>query len=391
MSQATHASTCAVIPAHTPRLVDGSLLRAITSVLEQDHPVDQIAVAVDATGDGAAATRQRALDMATTEWVAFLDADDRWYSNHLRVLHTAADAADADYAYAWMDGNCPFPMHRGRQMNPHEPHHTTMTVLVRRSLAQAVGFTNHPDASQAWSAEDWLFTLRCLGRGAVFAGSPEVTWHYTADGKNTSGLPTRWAPDRPQADVTVVTPHIPTRRTELLRALGSVTTQTLLPAAVSIAVDHHHAGSAATRNRALFAASTTWVAFLDDDDAFEPAHLAELVAVAESSGADVVYSGCTVIGPGGQLLPVRDEWGRFGQPFDADLLRRRSYLPVTALVRTELAQRVGGFRCPPGSPYDDWGLWLALLDSGAKFVHHPVHTWLWWHHGRNTSGDGSRW
>lgn len=381
------------IPVHTPRLVDGTLRRAVESVLAQEHPADAITIAVDANGDGAAATRQRALTMVGTEWVAFLDADDILHPNHLRVLADLADANDADYCYSWFDGNQPFSpaTHRGRAMNPAEPHHTTMTVLVRTDLAQQVGFRPHPEATDAWSAEDWLFTLHCLERGAVFAGTPEITWTYTADGNNTSGLPSRWTPDRSQVDVTVVIPHIPTRRGELLRALDSVAAQTTLPAAVSVTVDHRREGSAATRNRALRAAGTRWVAFLDDDDAFEANHLAELVGCAEATGADVVYSGCTVVGPGGEILPDREEWGRYGQPFDPGLLRRRSWLPVTSLVRTELAHAVGGFRYPPGSPYDDWGFYLALLDAGARFVHHPVKTWVWHHHAGNTSGQPDRW
>lgn len=384
----------AVVPAHTPRLADGSLRRAVESVLAQELPVAAIVIAIDGLGQGAAATRQRALDMASTEWVAFLDSDDWWHPNHTRVLAEVADAHDADYVYSWFDGNVIGDWertHRGRQMDPAEPHHTTMTVMVRTSLAQQVGFRNHPQATPAWSAEDWLFTLKCLERGAVFAGTGEVTWHYGVDGRNTSGLSTRWAPSRAQTGVTVVVPHIPPRRAELLRALDSICAQTLLPAAVSIATDLDREGSAATRNRALASASTPFVAFLDDDDAFEINHLAEVVPAAERTGADVVYSGCTVVGPGGGIIPDREEWGRFGLPFDAGLLRQRSYLPVTSLVRTEIAQRVGGFRCPPGSPYDDWGFYLALLDAGARFEHLPAKTWCWHHHGANSGGDPTRW
>lgn len=390
----------AVIPAHTPRLVDGSLRRAVESVLAQELPVAAIAIAIDGLGEGAAATRQRALDMAQTEWVAFLDSDDVWHPNHTRVLAELADANDADYVYSWFDGNQPFPAvtHRGRQMNPAEPHHTTMTVMVRTTLAKQVGFRPHPEATAAWSAEDWLFTLKCLERGAVFAGTGEVTWHYGVDGRNTSGLAARWAPSRPLTGVTVVVPHIPPRRAELLRALDSICAQTLLPAAVSIAVDLGREGSDVTRNRALAVASTPFAAFLDDDDAFEINHLAEVVPVAERTGADVVYSGCTVVGPHGEIIPDREEWGRFGLPFDPDLLRQRSYLPVTSLVRTDLARRVGGFRFVSGNPYDDHSFYLALLDAGAEFVHHPVRTWVWHHHGPgsagvtgNTSGRPDRW
>jgi glycosyltransferase involved in cell wall biosynthesis len=380
----------AVIPAHVPRLRDGSLRRAVDSVLAQEHSVDAIAIAIDANRDGAARTRQRALDMVDTEWVAFLDSDDWWHPNHLRVLTQLAAARGADYVYSWFTGNNPFPMHRGRQMDPLQPHHTTMTVMVRTGIAQQVGFANHPEATAAWSAEDWRFTLECLKMGAIFAGSPDITWHYGVDGKNTSGHGHRWTATAPQADVTVVVPHIPPRRSELLRAVESITVQATVPAAVSIAVDNGREGSAATRNRALDVAATAWVAFLDDDDALEINHVAELTACAERSGADIVYAGCTVVGPHGEIIPDREEWGRFGQPFDPGLLRQHSYIPVTSLVRTEMAKQVGGFACPPGSIYDDWGFYLRMLDAGARFEHLPVRTWVW-HHGANTSGRPDRW
>lgn len=397
---ALRAGVTAVIPAHTPRLDDGSLVRAVGSVLDQDVPVEAIAIAVDAAGEGAAATRQRALDMALTEWVAFCDADDRWHPHHLRTLLELAEARHADYVYSWFDGNQIGgweQTHRGRQMDPAQPHHTTMTVLVRTDLARTVGFRPYPGAVGEL-AEDWLFTLHCLGQGAVFAGTGEITWTYGVDGRNTSGLPSRWTPTRPQADVTVVTAHIPPRRAELLRALTSVCVQTVLPRAVSIAVDHRREGSAVTRNRALYAATTRWIAPLDDDDALEVNHLAELTDAAEAGDADVVYSGCTPVGPGGEILPLREEWGRFGQPFDPDLLRQRSYLPVTALLSTELAHAAGGWRFNPGNPYDDHALYLALLDAGARFHHHPARTWVWNMPGPgapgragNTSGQPARW
>lgn len=383
----------AVIPCHTPRLVDGSLHRAVASVLDQTLPVDAITIALDASGDGAAATRQRALDMVDTQWVAFLDADDHWHPNHVATLHELAMTSGADYTYSWFSGNQPFPAatHRGRAMNPDQSHHTTMTVMVRTTLAQQVGFANHPHATPAESAEDWWFLLRCIQAGAQFAGTPEVTWHYTADGGNTSGLPQRWRATRPQTGVTVVTPHIPPRRDELLRAVDSLAAQSMLPAAWSIATDNDRAGSATTRNRALFAATTPYVAFLDDDDQLGPNHLMELIGAAETTRADVVYTGCTVVDPTGRVVPDREEWGRFGNPFDPDLLRDHSYIPVTSLVRTSLAQQVGGFRRPDGSPYDDWGFYLALLDAGATFHHHPVRTWTWHHHSNNTSGNPNRW
>lgn len=187
------ADITVVTPTIPPRVCNGMLAASNTSVREQTLlPSGGISVALDVDKVGAARTRQRALDSVRTTWTAFLDDDDWLYPNHLAVLYAQAVEHDASYSYSWFDGNDPFPMHRGRQMNPAEPHHTTMTVLVRTELAQEVGFANHPEAPPQWSGEDWRFTLECLKLGARFIGTGEVTWHYNVHGGNTSGLATTW-------------------------------------------------------------------------------------------------------------------------------------------------------------------------------------------------------
>lgn len=191
-------------------------------------------------------------------------------------------------------------------------------------------------------------------------------------------------------DVSVIIPHVPVRPNSLVKAIKSAVTQTVRPREIIVSTDLDREGAGPTRNRALAKAMTTWVAFLDDDDLLLPNHLQVLLDAAESFGADVIYSGCHVIGKDGQVLPRKEEWGRFGLPFDADLLRKRSYMPVTSLVRTSLAQRAW-FEAPEGSLYDDWGFYLRLLDLGAQFYHVPEVTWLWHHNGKNTSGQPERW
>jgi len=186
-------------------------------------------------------------------------------------------------------------------------------------------------------------------------------------------------------DITVAIAHIPTRQVLLARALDSIQNQTYSAQHVVIDEDRAHTGGAATKNRALAKVRTGWVAFLDDDDYFLPQHLHLLASEALMTGADVIYS-WPVMDGGSDPRPEM-----FGKPFDADELRRGSYLHTTILVKTELAVRVGGFQKPPGSDYDDWGFHLALLDDGATFVHVPERTWVWTVRGQNTSGRGDRW
>lgn len=191
-------------------------------------------------------------------------------------------------------------------------------------------------------------------------------------------------------DVTVVIPHIPTRAAFLGRALRSVYAQTHVPEMVIVVTDKHHEGSAETRNRALDSVTTDWVAFLDDDDELYPDHLETLLHAAKRTGADVVYPGCDVERDGA-LIPVAEEWGRFGREFDADLLLEQSYIPVTSLARMSLVDQTAGFQRARSTVYDDWGFYLNLLDVGANFHHEPVITWKWHHGNHNTSGMGDRW
>lgn len=181
-------------------------------------------------------------------------------------------------------------------------------------------------------------------------------------------------------EVTLCIATIPPRARLLRRALASAALQSYQPAAIIVEYDHGRTGAAATKNRALAKVTTEFTAIVDDDDVLFPQHLEICIGAQRHTAADVVYPWPQMDGAGD---PRPD---RFGVPFDADELRRGSYIPTTALFRTELAQRVGGFQKPPGSPYDDWGLWLAMLDAGATFHHVAERTWQWTVRGQNTSG-----
>lgn len=189
-------------------------------------------------------------------------------------------------------------------------------------------------------------------------------------------------------DVTVVIPTIPPRRHCLYRALESVFNQTQHVASVSIAVDWEHEGSWVTRNRALQAAVTPWIAFLDDDDEFLPHHVESLRRCADETGADMVYSYFTTQYSGDPLM-------QFGLPFNYDD-PAKTHPTITTLVRTELAQSVG-FKAPgegASVANDDIIFVMDLVKLGAKIVHHPDRTWHW-HWGDsgcpNTSGLPDHW
>jgi glycosyltransferase involved in cell wall biosynthesis len=182
-----------VIPTIPPRIAGGYLGRAVGSVLAQTYPVAHLSIAVDLDHEGAWATRGRALAAVddSIDWVQFLDDDDTLDPTHVEQLHRHAVETGADYVFSWFrtsppGGDC--LGHFGKVFDAAAPHHTTMMVLVRRALAQQVGFTP-PLPDQDAGGEDWRFLLGCLARNARVSHYPARTWTWQIHGAHTSGLP----------------------------------------------------------------------------------------------------------------------------------------------------------------------------------------------------------
>lgn len=190
--------------------------------------------------------------------------------------------------------------------------------------------------------------------------------------------------------VTACIPSIPPRAGRLLAAIGSVIDQNRQADAISVAIDTERRGAWHTRNRALAGATTDWVAFLDDDDVWRPAHLERLCAHAEETGADMVYPWYDVVGG-------RDPHAHmFGRPWDPE---HPAQTTICFLVRRSLMLDIGGFKNPEVDALDqfgnrtgeDYAAVIAMDRAGAKIVHLPERTWIWNHHGLNTSGKPDRW
>lgn len=196
-------------------------------------------------------------------------------------------------------------------------------------------------------------------------------------------------------DVAVVIPAHPARvRNGLLaRAVGSVWQQTVVPRGISLAIDIQRDGAPATRQRALDAVpwwdagGPAWVAFLDSDDYFLPTHLEDLVRHAEETEADFVYSWFKLEINSGQVIEKDLIFPdtHFTNPFDpADPIETT----ITTLVRTNLAKSVGFKALDRGEANtgEDRFFTLGCLSAGAKISHLVKKTWIWSHHGMNTSG-----
>lgn len=186
------------IPAHPARLHNGLLARALASIAAQTTPPAAVSLAIDLHGEGAAVTRQRALDAVQTEWVAFLDSDDELMEGHLHAVTQVADQLGPEciwvHSYFQPVGMGDPLGHFGLPFDPRTPHHTTMTVLVRTDIAKEVGFRGEaPDTLSPFCNEDWGFILGvcniAVRRGLTMTHLAERTWRYHGHGGNTSGMP----------------------------------------------------------------------------------------------------------------------------------------------------------------------------------------------------------
>jgi glycosyltransferase involved in cell wall biosynthesis len=145
-------------------------------------------------------------------------------------------------------------------------------------------------------------------------------------------------------------------------------------------------GSGAARNSGVRAATTRWIAFLDDDDTWMPDKLAVQLAAAESSGLDrPIVSGRVAVddGSGGARVWPR-RFPRRGESLGDYMLVRRALFWGEALVHTstllaerELLEAVPFREDIPRHEDMDWIL-RAMREPGTGVVFpgdSPVATW----------------
>lgn len=171
---------------------NGKLNRALQSVMRQNRQPDAIIVVNDIGREGAAAMRQRILDMVDTEWLAWLDSDDEWYPEHLEALMQVATATGAQFVFPYFDAPSPPFDHFGIPFDPATPYHTTITFLIRTDLARRVGFSTDA-AIPGYANDDWAHILGVCkimaDEGIPAVALAERTWYYHMDGLNSCGVP----------------------------------------------------------------------------------------------------------------------------------------------------------------------------------------------------------
>ena len=153
-----------------------------------------------------------------------------------------------------------------------------------------------------------------------------------------------------------------------------------------------NAGVSAARNRGVALTTSPWIAFIDQDDIWEPAKLErQMSTLAAHPEADVCFTGQQ------GLLQVADTdtFVRNGisiPPTTAlaqGLYGRLRFVPSCTIVRRSAFTAAGGFRSS-AQPCEDWDLWLRMEQAGASFVACPESLLLYRLHSGNGSNDGEK-
>lgn len=174
-----------------------------------------------------------------------------------------------------------------------------------------------------------------------------------------------------------MTATVPSRRWLLDDCQASVRAQTVSVEHL-VGVDEVREGPAVIRNRLAASSHADWFLPLDDDDILDPGCVETLLA--HSHDADVVYPWCRVV----DAQPM-EPWCP-NRLFRPEPLLTYNYIPVVALVSSELWRRVGGM--PEKVKVEDWRFWRRCVAEGARFRCVPD---VLWSYRRGMAGSRNQW
>lgn len=138
-----------------------------------------------------------------------------------------------------------------------------------------------------------------------------------------------------------------------------------------IGIDNGKQGPQFIRNRLAKEAETEWLLPLDDDDTLDSEYVE--ILLQNSEGYDIIYSWCRMVGRSDTWVPNR--------LFNAKTLARRNFIPVTALIRKDMWEIVGGQR---QEQLEDWLFYQRAYLHGARFKCVPEVLWSYNFHESNT-------
>lgn len=172
---------------------DGSYDDTINIITEFSEKDSRIKVLRNTCNLGVAEARNRALEMVTGKYIAFLDSDDYWEGEKLKkqvalLEKTGGDICFTSYRFINPDG---IPLKRAPYIVPIKTHYQGMlcenviglsTALIRRDALQGIKFDSR------WFHEDYVLWLDLLRNGKVAVGLQEVLVTYRTGGRSSNKL-----------------------------------------------------------------------------------------------------------------------------------------------------------------------------------------------------------
>lgn len=144
------------------------------------------------------------------------------------------------------------------------------------------------------------------------------------------------------------------------------------PRLVAVSVSRNIGRAGVVRNVGIALSSSTYLAFLDDDNEWHPHHLAVALEALER-GADLVYTGVERVHPDGTRLDV------VSRPFDRSALKEEHFVDTNCLV-VRRGRGVRFSRLPrsgPSVPGEDWELaWRLSRRMRIRHVPETTITYL---------------
>jgi|SRR5690554_250724 len=123
-------------------------------------------------------------------------------------------------------------------------------------------------------------------------------------------------------------------------------------------IDQQNQGQSKTRNTGVKKAQGKYLLFLDADDKIDPTFIEKCVDVLETdSEKQIVYALSAYFGA---------KTGEWKLPeYELKSFLRNNCIPITALIRKNDFEKVGGFD-ESLTFFEDWELWLKLIINGGK-------------------------